>query len=384
MKICILTHSLHTNYGGLLQAFALQKVLRDMGHDVVTAKESANTPMSALFKLQYFCRHLVMRYILCKKLYNPFRYLFMSLNHETILTAKMAVNTDRFICQHIKYIDFFKGGIAPDASVLNQFEALVVGSDQVWRPAYVYTPAYFLDFTKSMKIKRVAYAASFGVDTINEFKSNVLKKCKDSVLLFDAISVREDSGIKLCKDHLDVDAVHLLDPTMLLNKEDYLEVIEEQDKVERNAILMCYVLDKSPEKIAIIKRVAQDLKLTELNVMPKVKYPAPTSNENDWVYPSVSKWLAGFRDAKFIVTDSFHGTVFSIIFNKPFIAINNAARGSSRFTSLLKMFGLEDRLISSINDLTPQLLDNINYIKVNNIRKDWKNKSFDFLNTNIN
>ena len=94
--------------------------------------------------------------------------------------------------------------------------------------------------------------------------------------------------------------------------------------------------------------------------------------------------LLGFRDAKFVVTDSFHGTVFSIIFQKPFIVIGNQMRGLSRMSSLLTIFGLKKRLISTESELKESLFENIDYEKVNNIKIQWKNKSLGFLKNNLN
>ncbi len=379
MRICILTHALKTNYGGLLQAFALQKVLRDMGHDVVTASESAKRLMGISKRVIYFCYHVIKRYIFGNKAYNPFKYLFVRFNREYKIKSMISVNTDRFINNHIANIDYFEGKTAPTQAMLNQFDALVVGSDQVWRAAYIYTPAYFLDFTKDVNIKRIAYAASFGIDNLNEYSEEYIAKCSEGVKLFDAISVREESGVELCRKNFGVEAVHLLDPTMLLNKEDYLDVIEEEDQAERDDVLMCYVLDKSDEKRKIISLVADKLNLTPLEVMPQETLGSKTNDISRCVYPSVSKWLAGFRDAKFVVTDSFHGTVFSIIFNKPFVVVRNSARGSSRFTSLLKLAGLEDRIICSVSDISDDMLESINYTTVNQRVENAKILSKEFI-----
>ena len=146
---------------------------------------------------------------------------------------------------------------------------------------------------------------------------------------------------------------------------------------------MCYVLDKTPEKSAIINSVKEKLNLRTLEVMQEEPLTLETKDISKCIYPSVSKWLSGFRDASFVVTDSFHGTVFSIIFNKPFICIGNQMRGLTRFTSLLKIFGLENRLIFSQKDFSEKLLENIDYEKVNSIKQQWQSKSIEFLKENL-
>lgn len=352
MKICILTQSLHTNYGGLLQAFALQTVLKRMGHEVVTDENGAERG-GFIFRILRFGYHFTQRFLCGNKQYTPFQYLFHFMNRGWEAKQKqIAIHTDRFIEHHISTTDFFCGQSSPHAATAKLFNVLVVGSDQVWRPAYSFVPAYFLDFPLPDGIRCLAYAASFGRDDMNEYTPSVLKRCRRGASHFDGISVREDSGVLLCREHLGVEALHVLDPTMLLEKEDYLSVIEEPDRLERQKVMMCYVLDKSPEKQIIIQCASNRLGLTPLEVMPKENITPETQELANCIYPSVSAWIAGFRDADFVITDSFHGTVFAIIFSKPFIVIYNAERGASRFISLLKIFGLEHRLIHSATELT--------------------------------
>lgn len=373
MKICILTQPLHTNYGGLLQAYALQAVLIRMGHSVVTDKNGAQRRLSRFKRPIYFLYHFIKRYILNDKRYNPYLFMFKFMNRRNDECRKRnSVFTDEFIRTHINTINFFSKGDKPDKEILHSFDALIVGSDQIWRPAYSYCPAYFLDFSKDCLLKRIAYAASFGEDNINEYKKKLLTLCSEDAKLFDAISVREDSAIWLCRRHFRVDAVHVLDPTMLLEKEDYLKLIENVDEVRNKDSLIYYLLDKSENKLQIIDGLANALGLSTVDLMPAQD-----------VLPSVSSWLAGFRDADFIVTDSFHGTVFSIIFNKPFIAIANEARGKARFISLLKIFDLTDRLISDTDAGTDIYERQINYDHVNEIKKEWQNRSFSFLRSNL-
>ena len=102
------------------------------------------------------------------------------------------------------------------------------------------------------------------------------------------------------------------------------------------------------------------------------------------IYPPVEQWIKGFMDAHFVVTDSFHGCVFSILFNKPFIAISNSGRGKSRFLSLLSIFGLEERLIDNPGDCVPELIGSvINWESVNSILEEKRKESFHFLKTHL-
>ena len=384
MEILILTQPLHTNYGGLLQAYALQQILKGMGHDVVTDRLGVVRELPLWNRALRFLYHATQFYILKNYRYYPYRYLFVSFDKESKAKRSIAVNTERFVNTHIDTIDLLTRSNESVIDAVRQFDAIVVGSDQVWRATMSDIPTYFLSFTKAINVKRIAYAASFGTDDLNEYSKMDMKIASESIKLFDAVSVREKSGVHLCRDYFKMDAVHVLDPTMLLSKDDYLKLIEEEDKPCSENILLTYVLDRTQEKNDIIQRVGEALHLTSCeNGAVKYFSNVVESNVSECIYPSVSRWVAGFRDAQFVVTDSFHGTVFSIIFNKPFVAILNSKRGSSRFISLLSVLGLENRLISTTNDLLEEHLKPIDYTEVNKILNDWRYLSISFMERHL-
>ena len=384
MEILILTQPLHTNYGGLLQAYALQQILKGMGHDVVTDRLGVVRKLPLWNRALRFLYHAVQFCILKNYRYYPYRYLFVSFDKESKAKRSISINTERFVNTHIDTIDLLTRSNESVIDAVRQFDAIVVGSDQVWRATMSDIPTYFLSFTKAINVKRIAYAASFGTDDLNEYSKMDMKIASESIKLFDAVSVREKSGVHLCRDYFKMDAVHVLDPTMLLSKDDYLKLIEEEDKPCSENILLTYVLDRTQEKNDIIQRVEEALHLTSCeNGAVKYFSNVVESNVSECIYPSVSRWVAGFRDAQFVVTDSFHGTVFSIIFNKPFVAILNSKRGSSRFISLLSVLGLENRLISTTNDLLEEHLKPIDYTEVNKILNDWRYLSISFMERNL-
>ena len=384
MEILILTQPLHTYYGGLLQAYALQQILKGMGHDVVTDRLGVVRKLPLWNRALRFLYHAVQFCILKNYRYYPYRYLFVSFDKESKAKRSISINTERFVNTHIDTIDLLTRSNESVIDAVRQFDAIVVGSDQVWRATMSDIPTYFLSFTKAINVKRIAYAASFGTDDLNEYSKMDMKIASESIKLFDAVSVREKSGVHLCRDYFKMDAVHVLDPTMLLSKDDYLKLIEEEDKPCSENILLTYVLDRTQEKNDIIQRVGEALHLTSCeNGAVKYFSNVVESNVSECIYPSVSRWVAGFRDAQFVVTDSFHGTVFSIIFNKPFVAILNSKRGSSRFISLLSVLGLENRLISTTNDLLEEHLKPIDYTEVNKILNDWRYLSISFMERHL-
>jgi exopolysaccharide biosynthesis predicted pyruvyltransferase EpsI len=378
-KIAILTQPLKTNYGGLLQAFALQFVLKKRGHNVLTIDiQTSDIPLRV--KFFSIAKRLVLN-IFCSK--GELIRVWPNTNEQ----KQIAQHTNRFIKENIQTTDKIFS-LENDAQTKKySFDTYIVGSDQVWRPEYsACVTNYFLDFISNPmdNVKRIAYAASFGVDNW-EFSIELTNQCATLIKNFDAISVREDSAVKLCEEYLGVDAIHVLDPTMLLSKEDYISLIEKDNIPKKAETLMTYVLDKSPQNSVIIQYVAKELDLSPFSVMPeKVFSEAGRKNLDACVFPPVTEWLRGFMDADYVITDSFHGTVFSIIFNKPFIAIANPGRGLTRFTSLLKLFDLEERLILSSDELTSEMIRKpIDFIRVNTVWKNERHFAFAFLDKSL-
>ena len=374
MKLGILTLPLHTNYGGILQTYALQTVLERMGHDILVIQR----PWRKQIVWWKFPLQIVNRCI--------YRFVFggkVALFSELKWNKNQAVierNTKEFIDEYIhthqiKQISDLKE---------TDFDVIVVGSDQIWRPKYYrlhykYIEDAFLSFTKNWNVKRIAYAPSFGTDEW-EYNKVETQKCSNLLQKFDAVSVRELSGIELCNKYLGrKDVQWVLDPTMLLNKEDYERLIPKDTKAPGD--LMCYVLDTNEEINNLIARIAQENDMKVFQAASDVDNVSLPIEKR--VQPPVESWLSDFRDAKLVITDSFHACVFSILFHKPFIVIGNKNRGYSRFESLLKRFGLEDRLIENASQLNQSMLNPLSeevYKKLD----DFRSTSTDFIAKALN
>lgn len=382
MKIGILTQPLHANYGGLLQNYALQQVLLRAGHEVETI-DWFYPSRKSLRKRLYRIKRTILSFFIPKK--NPkLRYQLTDEEREVIQR-----NTNHFISTYINLTDKFrsKEGFALRAKEGN-YDAYVVGSDQCWRPRYnAFLSSMFLDFVKEEKAKRIAYAASFGTDQW-EYSPEMTAICAPLAQKFDFVSVREDSGVRLCKDYLGVDAVHVLDPTLLLTKEDYIRLIEAEKEPKSQGTLFNYILDPDSVKSAFINRVAKERELKSFQVLPKCQAETRTKEDvknriEDCVFPGITSWLRAFMDAEMTIVDSFHGMVFSIIFNKPFWVIGNVNRGMSRFTSLLKVFHLEDRLLD-VNHLQEVDVNRpIDWAYVNVILEQKRNECINLLLTEL-
>lgn len=381
MKIGILTQPLHANYGGILQNYALQQVLKQMGHEVWTIDWGNGSGLrETLYRMKVRVLHTLLPYK-----FPPLRY--KPNDKERAIIQR---NTNHFINTYINHTEVVHSyeGFGSQAEK-GKYDVYVVGSDQCWRPCYnAFLSSMFLDFVHDKQVKRIAYAASFGTDKW-EFTPQQTAVCAPLAKKFDIVTVREDSGVKLCKQHLGVDAVHVLDPTMLLTKEDYIQLIEKEKEPKYDGTLFNYILDPDTKKSAFIQKVAKSKGLKAFQVLPKCQTETRTKDDvknriEDCVFPGVTTWLRAFMDAEMTIVDSFHGMVFSIIFNKPFWAIGNVSRGMSRFTSLLRMFHLEDRLLETDHLDNVDFSKPIDWIMINGIleekRRVCKILLFDILN----
>lgn len=370
-KVLILTLRLGTNYGGILQAFALQEYLKQ---NKVIATTIDLQQENFIRKMRLFFKDAVRRVL----------HLVSPTVHDlpSDIESHQCLHTQRFIQENIRTVG--SKSIPAPGELAQQYDALIVGSDQVWRSAYVPVEKYLFDFAEGQDITRLSYAASFGRDDLSEYNPDLLLRSARLARSFDAISVREDSGVDLVKRYWGMDAEQHLDPTFLLDKERFIDLVKsDNDKLlPSNGDLFVYVLDRGDGKSEVIDRVATSLKLKTFELLPQRANSRTEffANTHKYQLPPVAQWLKSFCDAEFIITDSFHGTAFAIIFNKPFITIGNKERGLARFTSLLKIFGLENRLVSDISELTDELIKSkIDWKLVNTIKRNEQARSNTYL-----
>lgn len=377
MRIGILTQPLYCNYGGLVQCYALQQTLQRMGHEAIVLQREWNRKYTIKGACAYYAKLIVKRLLGRRE---SWHYYVAKEKRDYI-----ARETNKFTHNHINPRSehcYTTEELRCEVERL-QLDAIVVGSDQVWRPDYSpCQPNYFLDFlSDASSIKRISYAASFGGDQWN-WSPELTEQCRTLLQKFDAVSVREHSGIGLCKEHFGVDVVQVLDPTMLLDKEDYVRLVTSPKK---RGGLFCYVLDRNEEKQSVITSIAHRTSLTAFENMPSLE-PTTYNLYGDiekCVAPPVEDWLSAFMEAEMVVTDSFHGCVFSIIFNKPFWVIGNKERGMARFDSLLQLYGLQDRLISPADMENVDVYKPIDWERVNQRRESSKIEALDFIRKSL-
>ncbi|MDP5030966.1 polysaccharide pyruvyl transferase family protein [Paraglaciecola sp.] len=375
MKVGILTLPLHTNYGGNLQAYALINVLKKNNIDVVFLDRQRNkyNPLRYLISLP---KGVVKKYIL-RKPAPIFDFLKAKLEYDQV-----SIHAREFTDHYIKpkSAALYNGDDLLRECQNLRLDAIIVGSDQVWKPSY--TPDiynYFFDFADPDKInlKRISYAASFGNDDW-KYTDLETQRCASLLKKFSAISVREDLAVTQCKEHFAVDATHVLDPTLLLAAEDYLSLLTDKG-LEKTSTVTSYVLDNSDFINTVFAKVSKSFacKISRLNTRTE-ELNAPIEER---IAPPVQDWLHGIYTAKLLITDSFHGCAFAILFNVPFIVIGNERRGISRFNSLLNLFALQARMVKSESDITRALNHTIDWHDVNARLSVSKEESLGFLLT---
>lgn len=334
MRIAILTLPLQINYGGIIQNYALQTVLQRMGHEV----ETINLKKKLLAK-KYDISFLTK--ILGPSASGRKQLVYHFVQDQIRLTAPLYNKKD------IRKYDF------------SRFDAVIVGSDQVWRLRYAYPDidTYFLDFIKNgtgnRRVRKIAFSVSFGIDTA-EFSPEQIRQCGKYIQDFDLVTVREESALALidevyrwtCKNG----PIQTLDPTLLLEKDDYVRLCGACPKEEQKGGLFYYVLDMTEEKRELIRKIARDLGVEPFTVQANPHKWYTRRLREDQMVPPPQKWLEAFQRASYVFTDSFHGSVFSLIFEKEFLAMGNKKRGISRFTSLLNQFHLNHKLIYAPQD----------------------------------
>lgn len=376
MRIGLLTLPLETGYGSIMQAYALKSILEKQGHEVYLIRRHIK---KRRFIFSNIIKRFVKKYIFHKK---TLVFYDKKVYDEFPIITK---NTQLFINQYLKPFTplYYSSKEFEDVKNFN-FDAIIVGSDQVWRPGCMENVLdYFLTFIDTSKTKLISYAASFGV---NEWKYTAKQTeiAKKKLKSFVGVSVREKSGVSLCKKYLDCNAKFVLDPTMLLSINDYIKLIGDKnsnvEKYKNN--VTAFILDRTEDKAIAVDKLCKSMQCSYNFACNNTEDRFAPLNER--IAPEVSDWLKSLYYSRFVFTDSFHGCAFCIIFNKPFILYVNEGRGSARFDSLLSLFRLKDRIITNSSDIDSLPINEaIDWDIVNKIRKDMIFESMSFLKSSL-
>lgn len=371
MRIGILTLPFNNNYGGYLQAYALMTVIKRMGHEIELIYRRPNK-RSFRQRIVYPFKTIVKAIL--RMPHGPF---IMNLDYDLRMEGgNMMSFVDKYIQPRSRP---YYTTVAMQRGCEGKYDIIIVGSDQVWRPIYVPRIGdFFLDFIKETHVKKIAYAASFGTAS-PEFSVEEIEICKKLIADFSAISVREKSGLDVIhsfgwKTHVLPQVV--LDPTLLLSRNDYESIVSQMQESQPLNKICCYVLDNNPIISKIISKAESILKMRSFSITGQT-----IMKRNEKL--SIEEWLDSIKSSKYVITDSFHGMVFCIIFNTPFTVFINRDRGADRFISLLSQLGLDNRICIKSEDVDSVLKTTINWDLVNEKVAYLQKQSMKFLKENI-
>lgn len=364
-KIGILTYHRVSNFGSLLQTYALQQYLIKKGNEVEV--------------IDYYPERLRMKRLLFHVSPNwsrPFLRMTAHLIPAVISRLLGYHMMNRFLHKYIKLTE--KSFASEDELLANlpQADIYMNGSDQIWNldtSDGKTDRVFFMAFLSKKKI-RTAYAGSFGKDDFSEEELTEIKKYLSD---YKSISVRENTGLDILR-RIGIDnGVWVLDPVFLLKKEEWLQIVPRM-KLPHNYLLV-YNLNRNPKISEMAQKIAKDRNLDIVNFAHSFLFIKGAKNI---IYPTPNSFIALFANAGYVITDSFHGTAFSINFNKQFVCIP-APRFNSRLESVLSLFGLRERLIYDWEDYK-RLETEIDYMAVNRILETERVKAYKYIECMLN
>lgn len=361
MDIKVITRHSPSNYGSVLQALATTKIIEHLGHkctiiDYVREDEKGiKSVLTALKSKKEWGNSLI------KKI------LYIILRYPEELIAQIRFNKIRNKYLHLTR----RYKTSKDLSTL-QADIFMTGSDQVWGPTLngKHDEAYFLSFVKEGK--KVAYAASFGR---TDFTSSIIMEYKRLLSTYDNIAVREDSAVQLLNE-ININCIgQVLDPTLLLTGKEWDTYTSKKNNIKGKYVLV-YQLHNNPVLSDYAIKFANHVGLPLYRVSPTFHQ---FKRGGKFLYlPDLGDFLSYIKNCSYFITDSFHGTAFAINFNRQFIEILPNNNTSSRNQSILRLTGLEDRIITDYNDFSIYK-KRIDYSNVNAILEQERIKSLNIL-----
>lgn len=338
-RINLLTRHSGESYGAVLQTYATCKILQSLGHEVTIIN---------LIEKKRLKRYFFVRSISSYPKYINF-WRFKSKNYPKRTRLMMKINTKK----------------------IPESDYTIVGSDQVWKSLITKENklSYFLDFAEGTK--RLSLASSFGCNQWEE-DDDYTEKVKECLTAFSAVSVREPIGVEICRNTFGIDATCLVDPTIAWGN--YDAFIKKQKKEQ----IACFILNiDNPLFYKVVDGLVNKTQYEALvlDYYAGSKYKYLKNSEK-----SPERWLNEIYNSEFVITDSFHGVAFSILFKKQFFVVLANEKAFVRIGSLLKKVGLEDRVISSLDDLNNRLQDLLTPIDYRHVEIVLKKESLNYYN----
>ena len=384
MKVALAINYDYHDYGGMLQAFATQRFLEKQGIDSDAINFDNVKGDISRRKWKYFLSNMMDISIVKEKSRLIEKKIMQKTNAR--LKAQMAERDnafDKFCTSHFKVSRHFDSWDDMAKASQKEYDAVIVGSDQLWLPSNVMADYYTLNWVPE-KVKKIAYATSFGIGNIPQKYKEMYRQYLTRI---DYLSARETSGQEIISELTDRSVPLVNDPALLLDARGWDEVIKDKPIIN-DKYIFCYFMGDNPEQREFVKRLAKEKGLKIVALLHLDQFI-----ETDEHYADYTPWDISPADfvnlvkyAEYVCTDSFHGTVFSIIYSRNFFTFKRFNKKASlstntRITSLLTRVGLMDRLVVNL-DKRP---DNINdWRKIQECVSDFRNASGCWLIESIN
>jgi len=376
MKIGILTlWWSNDNYGQLLQAWALQRQLYLLGHEpfLIRYSEYDRSKVSWKNKLIYEIKKIP----LLGQLYKFFKIN----NYWTLYKRNKQRDFDGFRENNLSFSKQFYSSLNEFQEDYPVADAYIVGSDQVWAHLLdkEYNSIFFLNFGNK-DTRRIAYAPSFGMECYPE---QLMSKLNIALSRFDTLSVREISGAKICKD-AGYEAVHVLDPTMLITPNEYRSLIVNKEEKYPYIYIYSININKAEQlKWEALQSFANSHQFRTITTTASGYFTADEIFGNtEYEYSTIPQWLSNIANAAMVVTTSFHGVVFSVLFHTKFVYFpieGSYGRGNGRVLSLLNTLGLSNCIYNSSSSFDEMYNTEINWTEVDKVIELNRKESLKFL-----
>lgn len=384
-KTAIVSCYFKHNYGSALQAFATQYFLDSIGIENETINISENVDFLR-GKKKYYLKEIT-----------NFSFYYSKLGMiKFCLDKKINKKLNNNVKIRAKKYEEFKNNIRLSkpyktydelTKACKNYNNVIVGGDQLWLPVNVVADYYTLNWVPS-GINKVAFSTSFGVSEIPSKYKNCYKNFLNRL---DNISVREDSGVKIVEELLQKKPFLSCDPTILLTKEDWMKIKKTSSCNNKEKYIFCYLLGNNVEHRKFAQRLKELTGYKIVSINHADEYVAYSDKFADITPYDVgpAQWIDLISNAEYVCTDSFHGIVFSLIFNKIFFAFeryktnNSKISTNTRAYSLLKNFDLSDRLFKGNEFINEVLKSNIDFNKVNDKLENIRASSIEFLRKSL-
>lgn len=388
-KIGIAAVTYKENFGSALQTYATQYTLEKMGYD------------ARIFEIKGVHRNIHIKKLLyyAGRMFDPVELKYLMANLKSRSRKSASASSDQYAQDMIvrknvyanfnkkwnKMLPLVKGwnGLTKQAS---EMDAVVVGSDQLWRPSNIVGCYFTLEFVPD-NVKKIAFSTSFGVP---ELPSNLHKHAKKFLSRIEHISVRENSGADIVKKESGRDATVVCDPTMMLTAEEWMHIQDEKPFADGKYILM-YLMGDNPEQREFVKQLSKKTGCRIIGLLHGATYISYDENVADEKPYNVgpSEFVNLIRNAEYVCTDSFHCCVFSILNSTKFFAFRRWPDGSKfsandRLYTLLQFTGLERRMLIGDEDVEKCAADDIDFVPVLEKVAEKRKMSMEFLVNALN